>query len=274
MTSFQGATMSLRRIAAAGIGVTLLVTLAACTSKSGGTGALSGVPGASTSASAGASAPAPESPSPVPAVTVTVTPSAPTTTAPAKPAYPADYFAAILAAWKAHNTSYLTLLTSAATTAQLYGYGNINQTWHSLGTDGAMGTNYGTYYNNGGDQITLRSVNQETSAKHWHAASVENWDKMTFPTNPVAYVKRFVDGWIAGNKARMTLLSNATMTAQILAITPVPGTYTVGSAPGGGTAGHSHVEIKDPAASLDITLAVVSINPGAEHEIDNCDSGC
>jgi hypothetical protein len=266
--------MSIRRIAALGAGVALLAALTACSSVSGGTGALSGAPSASagpasSSAPGSGSTPSSGPSSPAPAVTVTVTP-----TAPATHAYPSDYFAAILAAWKAHDTSYLTLLTSASTAAQFYGFGNVNQTWHGLGGDGAMGTQYETYYNNAGDAITLRSSNQETSAKHWHAAGINNWDKMTFPTDSVAYVKRFVDAWITGNKARMTLLSSSAMTSQISAMTPPGTTYTAAPSPGGSSAGHDHVEVKDPGTSLDMTLAVVDLSPGAEHEIDGCDSGC
>jgi len=247
-----------RRIVAAGLSATLLVLMSACSS-SGGSG---GLAGAGTS-----SAPVATTPATTPGSTTRPT------NAPASHSYPSNYFAAILAAWKAHDTAYLTLLTNASTATQLYGFGNINQTWTGTGSQGAAGSTYESFYNNAGDWLTLRSTNQDTTSKTWHAGSINNWDKMTFPSDANAYVKRFVDAWINGNVARMSLLSNATMAAQFTAMSTKPdSSYTTSSH--GAAAGHSYYEVKDPSISLDITLQVANQFVGAEHAIENCYSGC
>ncbi len=254
--------MSFRHFAVVGVGVALVVSLAGCTSKAGGgSGALSG--GASPSAAVSA----PASPAPVVTVTATVTP-----TAPATPAYPADYFAAILGAWKAHDTAYLTLLTDATTASKFFGFGNINQTWTGTGANGAAGSTYQSFFNNAGDWLTLRLVNQETSAKHWHAGSINAWDQMTFPNDPVVYVRHFVDAWINGNTARMKLLSSAALTSEFTGMSSKPDlSYT---ATGDGAAGHTYVEVKETSAGFDVTLEVLNMNVGKHNAIESCFSGC
>jgi hypothetical protein len=250
-----------RRIVAAGLSATLLVLMTACSSSGGGTG---GLAGAGTSSAPVATTPA----------TTPGTPSTtPPTNAPASHSYPTNYFAAILAAWKAHDTAYLTLLTNASTAAQIFGYGNINQTWTGTGSQGAAGSSYESFYNNAGDWLTLRSTNQDTTSKTWHAGSVNAWDKMTFPADANAYVKRFIDAWINGNVARMSLLSNSTMAAQFTGMSAKPdSSYTTSSH--GAASGHSYYEVKDPSISLDITLQLANQFVGSEHAIESCYSGC
>ncbi len=257
--------MSYRRVASLGVGVALVVALTGCgsTSAPGGAGGLAGSsPSASPVVTATATTPAP-----VVTVTATVTPTATGT-----PAYPSDYFAAILAAWKAHDTAYLTLLTNASTASQLYGFGNINQTWTGTGANGAAGSTYEQFFNTAGDWLTLRTTNQETSAKHWHAGGVSAWDQMTFPTDPATYVKHFVDAWINGNTARMKLLSSTSLTSQFTAMSTKPDfDYTTTT---DGAAGHTYVEVKEASAGIDFTLAVVNQTLGHEHAIESCYSGC
>jgi hypothetical protein len=246
-----------RRIAAAGVSVTLLALMAACTSSSGGSGGLAG-PSASSA----------------PAVTTPATPSptVPPTAAPTSHSYPSNYFAAILAAWKAHDTAYLTLLTSASTANQIYGFGNVNQTWTDTGTQGAMGTTYDGFYNNAGDWLILRITNQDIAAHKWHAGGVNQWDKMTFPSDATAYVKRFIDAWINGNRTRMALLSNQSLATQFTGMSSKPdASYTTSFE---GTAGHIYIGVKNPANSIDVTLVVLTQALGGEHAIESCYSGC
>ncbi len=254
----------LRTVALAGTCMALLVALSACASSgSGGSSALS--PGDSAGPSSSAAS------SPAPAVTVTQTVSA-TPTAPASHTYPSDYFAAILAAWKAHDQAYLALLTNDATATQIFGYGNINQTWHGTGSQGAMGSSYESFYNAAGDWIVLRVTNQELSAKQYHAGSVNQWDQMTFPTDAVTYAKHFIDALVNGNPARMTLLSSTTITAQFAGLAHKPDlNYTTSSQ---GAAGTTYVEIKETSIPFDVTIAVTNQTLGHQHAISACQMGC
>ena len=256
----------------------LAVTLGACANASG-SGSLTG---AGTSGQPGVGAPgAGSSATGLPATPIASTPAtgggsgsgSTTGGTPATHPYPSDYFGAILTAWNNHDTAYLTLLTSTATRNQLYGLGNINKHWTLVSSEGAMGSSYGSFYNAGGDWIVLRTINDATSQHQWHAGTVQTWDVMTFPHDATTYVKHFVDAWINGNQARMTLLANASITSTFMAMSNKPDfSYTTGTPDG--TAGHTHIEVTEPSLSIDFDLAVVNASIGLHHAIDACDLGC
>jgi hypothetical protein len=253
----------------------VLMALSACTaSTASGSGGLA-AGGASANPTAAPSVGGSASATATSAGTPTATP---TTQPPATHTYPSDYGAAILAAWKAHDTAYLTLLTTATIANQIYAFGDINQVWTSLdgtGGSGAAGTTYWEFYNNAGDYIRFRTGNVATGAHQWHAGSVDLWDQMTFPSDPELYVKRFVDGWIDGNVARMKLLSNDAITAQFNAITARPDlSYTVAEAPGGAAAGSQYFDVTETDPSFHVTIQVTSQFLGHEHAIASCQSGC
>ncbi|HEY1488284.1 MAG TPA: hypothetical protein VGF84_19405 [Micromonosporaceae bacterium] len=257
-------------IGAAAIGVILALALAACSSSStGGAGGLSAGSAGSAPASTG-----PSTGSGAPTVPATAPATPPASVAPSTHPYPSDYAGAILAAWKAHDTAYLTLLTNSTTATKLYGYGNINQVWTRSPGSGAAGHTYWQAYNQAGDWIVLRTPNLLPSQHQWHIGEVYTWDQMTFPNDPVQYVKRFVNGWLDGNVARMKLLSSTTLTTQIqgLSTQPEPGYFTVTDT--GGAAGHSYVEVKDATVSFDITLQLVNANVGHHNAIESCYAGC
>jgi hypothetical protein len=266
--SFVPSVRTRKYVAGMAVSAALALALAACTSSSvGGTGSLAnGAPSAGTSASA-------------PGAGASSTPAAPTThpttAAPTSHAYPSDYAGAILAAWKAHDTAYLTLLTSASTANQLYGFGDINQVWTRLAGSGAAGSTFWQCYNAAGDWIVFQTNNVSTGAHTWHAGHVSTWDQMTFPDDPNQYVKHFVDAWLNGNVARMKLLSSATVTAQFTSKSSKPDfSYTVAAAPGGGAAGSQYIEAKEADPAFDVTLQLISQFLGHEHAIAACQSGC
>ncbi|HEY2790772.1 MAG TPA: hypothetical protein VGJ28_00350 [Micromonosporaceae bacterium] len=244
------------------------IALSACSHSSSGSGGLAA--GSQPSASAAA----PSGPSGPPSAGPSTAPATPPSSAPASHAYPSDYAGAILAAWKAHDTAYLTQLTDATTATKLYGYGNINQTWTRMPGSGAAGHTYWAAYNQAGDWIVLRTLNLTTTSHQWHIGEVYTWDQMTFPSDPSQYVKRFIDAWLNGNTSRMQLLSSNTLTAHIQALSPrpEPGGYTVTDA--GGAAGHSYMEVKDATVSFDVTLQVVNQNLGHHNAIESCYAGC
>jgi hypothetical protein len=193
--------------------------------------------------------------------------------APPSRAYPSDYLRAILTAWGAHETSYLTLLTNNSTKNQLYGYGSLDQHWTLASGQGATGSSYASYFNRDGDWIVLRSVNAETAAHQWHAGSVETWSKISYPSDPTAYVKYYMDAYVDGNSARMTKLGNQTMTTHFTGLSSKPDSgYTVGTPDG--TAGHTHIEVTESSVSFDVIFRLVNADLGQSGAIEGCDSGC
>jgi hypothetical protein len=267
--SFVTGTRARQKAFAVAVCGAVLMALAACTnSSSGGSGGLvGGAPSVGLSAASGVGGSTPATP--------TAQPPAP---APASHAYPSDYGAAILAAWKAHDTAYLTLLTSATIANQIYGFGDINQVWTSLdGTEGsgASGSTYWEFYNAAGDFIRFKTSNAATGAHHWHTGTVDLWDQMTFPSDPDQYVKRFIDGWIDGNVARMKLLSSTAVTAQFNALPNKPDSlYTIAAAPGGGAAGNQYIAVSEADPAFAVTIQVASALLGHQHAIAGCQSGC
>jgi hypothetical protein len=249
---------------AASIGVGLVLVLGACGSSSGsGRGGLADA-GSSPSPSTTTSSP-----------TGATTPTATATTAPpATHTYPANYAGAIIKAWGDHDTSYLNLLTSSATTAQLYALGHPDQHWTSIDSEGAMGTSYATYTNKTGDLIVLRMGNEALSAKQWHAGAVQTWDPMKFPADATAYAKEFVDAWIAQNKTRMVRLSNQALADHFSSLTTPDSSYTIGAAPGGNAAGHTYLEVKDAASALDAVIVIANPGLGAAGAIEGCQPSC
>jgi hypothetical protein len=253
-----------RHIALIGGAVALAVILAGCGgSKPTGTGALSNT-------SASPSAAASGSPSTTPSATATVT-----GTAPAPAPYPSNYAQAILAAWKAKDTTRLALLTSSSIANHLINdLGSVDQHWVHIRDDGAMGSTYATYYNEKGDLLIIRMGNEALSQKKYHAGAIETYDKMAYPNDAKAYVKKFVDAWLDGNAARMRLLSSDSVTTHFLGLTMPDSDYTVGDGPDGGSAGHVEIEISEATVSLDQNVLVATPVLGGPHAIENCFPSC
>ncbi len=246
--------LRMRIVGSAVIALCVTAVLAGCAGRSpSGQGALSGVH---------------TSPSPTATAPTTTPPTTPTTAPPATPPYPSDYPAAILSAWAAHNATLLALLTSDHP-AILNIPGHPDQHWTAIGCDGAAGSNYCSYYNNNGDEITIRLGNEAIAEHHWHAGSLQFWDPMTYPTDATAYADTFVKAWIAGNKKRMQLLSTTSVTNHFLAIPPPDSDYHLTP---NGTAGHIYVEITH-SGGLDETIAIID-PPNGAHAIEDCFPTC
>ncbi|HEY7175741.1 MAG TPA: hypothetical protein VH442_12560, partial [Micromonosporaceae bacterium] len=121
----------------------LALSVAACNRAATGTGVLGAASNPSPGFGAVSGAPS--------TGTTTLAPTVPTTkaSATARP-YPSDYARAILTAWAARDTSYLTLLTGTATKTQLYGIGTIDQHWTLANSQGATGSSYSAFFNRDG----------------------------------------------------------------------------------------------------------------------------
>jgi hypothetical protein len=203
----------------------------------------------------------------------TASPSHQASPAPPSRVYPSDYARAILTAWGGHDTSYLTLLTNTSTKNQLYGYGSLDQHWTLASSQGATGSSYASFYNRDGDWIVLRSVNEQTAAHQWHAGSVETWSKISYPSDPTAYVKYYMDAYVDGNAGRMTKLGNQTMTTHFTGLSSKPDSgYTLGTPDS--TAGHTHIEVTESSVLFDVIFRVVNQDLGQAGAIEGCDSGC
>ncbi len=226
----------------------------------GASGGPSGVPSTPTSG--------PSTPSTTPA-----TPSTPATSAPATP-YPSDYAQAILSAWGSHDLVRLTLLMDAADATHLLTLGDPDRHWTAVPGGGTTGSTYAQFYNNNGDWLVLKLNDNDLLSKLFHAGRLNTWDPISYPNDATAYAKEFVDGWIDGNQARITKLSSSAVTSYFLTLTTPDSSYTAGPAPGGGTAGHQHIEIKDAGTSLDTTLTIADQSLGGAHAIEDCTPGC
>jgi hypothetical protein len=244
---------------------TLTMSLGACNHNATGTGQL----GAAANPSPGFGAVTGPPSAPASGGSASATPSA----TPSSRAYPSDYARAILTAWANHDTSYLTLLTSTSTKNQLYGIGSVDQHWTLANSQGATGSSYSSLFNKSGDFIVIRTINQQTAAHQWHAGSVQTWDKISYPSDPVAYVKYYMDAYLDGNTARMTKLGNQTMTTHFMGLASKPdSSYTVGTPDG--TAGHTHIEVTEASVSFDVIFRLANQNLGQANAIEGCDSGC
>jgi hypothetical protein len=241
-------------------GLAVAALLAGCTAKHvSGTGALNRT---------AATASPPATPTGGPTTSGTSTPSQ---TATPVAGYPSNYALAVLTAWRVRDTARLTQLTSSHDANYLLNtLGSTDQHWTHIRDDGAMGSTYATYYNTNGDSITIQLGNEALSAKQYHAAMIQNFDKMVYPTDASKYVHAFVDAWIFGNKQRMTLLSSAAITSHFLGLTLPDATYQVSMVPGGGAAGHVQFEIKESSVGLDQKVLVTDPLLGTPHAIENC----
>lgn len=197
----------------------------------------------------------------------TVTPSTPST--PATHTYPSDYPLAVLTAWGARDHAYLALLTSTSAANLMFGWGNINTHWTYATSEGAAGSDYTSYFNNGGDYITIRTANPMTSQHQWHAATIQTWDQMKFPAGPTDYAKELVSGWMTGNRARMDYLGTSALTIQLQGMTPPGPSYTATY-----NATTKEVEIQDPSTSTDISFIVDPTKLSHHNAITGCDIGC
>ncbi|HEY7176330.1 MAG TPA: hypothetical protein VH442_15550 [Micromonosporaceae bacterium] len=242
----------------------LALSVAACNHAATGTGVLGAA--SNPSPGFGAVSGAPSSG----ATTPTATPTK--TGATARP-YPSDYARAILTAWSAHDTSYLTLLTGTSTKNQLYGIGTVDQHWTLANSQGASGSSYSAFFNRDGDWLVLRTINAQTAAHQWHAGSVQTWDKISYPTDATAYVTYYMNAYIDGNTARMTKLGTQTMTTHFVGLASKPDSgYALGAAEG--TAGHTHIEVTEASVSFDVTFRLANQTLGQAGAIEGCDSGC
>jgi hypothetical protein len=246
------------------VGGLLLASTSACQQAGSGPTPTS-APTAAQSATVG-QASLSSAPSSAPPTTVTVTATT--------PAYPSDYARAVLDAWSAHDSTMLALLVSDPTQ---FGPPSIpgrpDQHWTRILCEGAMGSGYCNYYNYDGDEIIIRTSNQMTAAHQWHAASLQSWNPITFPSSEKDYADEFIHAWIDGNLAREQLLSTTPVISYFATLAKIDYSYTVTVCTP--SPGRSYFNFYRPPSFTE-TLRVINWGtvPDPRHHVEGVLPGC
>jgi hypothetical protein len=206
----------------------------------------------------------------------TVTPSASATAA--APAYPTDageYAKAAVAAWAARDIGRLDQLE--VQDGELHTLYSCNGCYdvHFVLIDcqGAAGSSYCLFFNNVGDSLRLRLVNQFLGQPR-AIGTGSIWDPITFPSDDKAYAQEALDAWQAGNDNRLKLLTQGQLTsAQVTALGPDhSGQWTYNPAFGGGamgTIGFTWTDVHGHQLSFLFTNgpAAPTTGPNSQHRI-------
>lgn len=120
-----------------------------------------------------------------------------------------DPSAAVLKAWLCGDSATVSAKSASTAVTQLNAVPkDIDESWTYIFCEGAMGSSYCTYRNTPGSQLIFRSQNAPPNK-----VTEVQFDRTIYNTNPVAYVKHFVDAWIAGNVQRMQALATPAVVA-------------------------------------------------------------
>jgi len=178
--------------------------------------------------------------------------------------YPSDartYADAVLAAWKNGQQSRLADLSTATVVLQLQGTTGLDSNWSYVQCQGAAGSSFCQYFNNNGDAITIRVINQFLGQPH--AVSEVQLDITKYETTADAYVKAFIEAWRSINPKRMSVLANDNEQQYFMHYTP-PDTYSTCIHNTGG----SVVDVRVyNAAGLNYTISVSVPTLGHAHAI-------
>jgi hypothetical protein len=140
----------------------------------------------------------------------------PATTAPAAtyPTTAEDYAKAAVAAWAGRDLTRLDQLEvqdgELHTLYQCNGCYDIHFTL--INCQGAAGSSYCLFFNNVGDSLRLRLVNQFLGQPR-AIGNGSIWDPITFPSDDKAYAQEALDAWQAGNDNRLKLLTAGQLTS-------------------------------------------------------------
>jgi hypothetical protein len=176
----------------------------------------------------------------------TAAPTRPASTPPPAATYPnsaEDYAKAAVAAWSGRDLTRLDQLEVQD--------GELHTLYHCNGCydihftlvncEGAAGSSYCLFFNNVGDSLRLRLVNQFLGQPR-AIGNGSIWEPIMFPSDNKAYAQEALDAWQAGNDNRLKLLiANPPMTSvAITALGADPGAqWTFNSSSGAaGTTGY------------------------------------
>jgi len=234
----------------------LALALAGC-----GQGSGKGAPAESPSATAGLGTGATASANPSGAGTSPLPVGYPSTAGP--------YTQAALTAWVSGDTNRVDQLRDAgANIFATLSAGNYDKHFELRSCQGAAGSSYCVFYNNVGDELTLRVSDERLSQPH--AIMGGSLQPITFPTDPRAYAQECLDAWKAGNFARVSFLTTTDAKNHLNAINPAFRSTTWTFADSQGAAGSSYLAWRDPAGDRIIfrfNNPGVDPNEGPQHRI-------
>jgi hypothetical protein len=215
------------------VGLLAGLALAGCTGSGSPGGA---TPSPSLSPSPSPKTPQPASPSPAPRVLSTG----------GLPADAESYATAAVGAWAAGDIARLDQLRDpTATIFTTLSAGNYDKHFTLYACQGAAGSSVCTFYNEAGDELVLRLVNQLLGQPH--AVLDGQWHPITFPTDNQAYAQEALDAWIGHNDARVGLLCTGDAAAHLNAVAAGhrTGTWTFDHSEG--AAGSFYLTWRNPA---------------------------
>jgi hypothetical protein len=179
--------------------------------------------------------------------------------------YPRDYHGAVMDAWVARDASRLALLTSDPEEFLAIDR-HRDQQWSRRLCDGAMGGLYCAFENRDGDVIVIRVDSAELSQHRWHAARLQIWDPIRFPTGAKAYADAFLHAWIDGYPTRMSRLAVPGVVAHFNGLQKADYTYSISTE---GAAGHTYAHVTSPAGfDQTITLLNDKVSRGLPRAVD------
>jgi hypothetical protein len=124
------------------------------------------------------------------------------------PSSAGPYTQAAVNAWVNGDTARLDQLRDPATTIfATLSAGDYDKHFAVRSCQGAAGSSYCVFYNNVGDELTLKVSNEKLG--HPHALNDGQFSPITFPTNMQSYAQECLDAWKAGNTARVSFLTTA-----------------------------------------------------------------
>ena len=140
--------------------------------------------------------------------------------APPAPSYPSDageYSRAAVSAWLAGDNGRLDQLRDPANMLfHSVGLGDYDRHYTFQWCQGAAGSSYCMFYNAVGDELRLHLSNPRLGGRH--AIVDGEFHPLTFPPDMQAYAQECLDGWKAGNTARVGFLTTADALAHLNAI--------------------------------------------------------
>jgi hypothetical protein len=197
--------------------------------------------------SSGGTNPSPSA-TPSPAASPTASPS-PAPHAVSTAGFPADaesYTTAAVGAWVAGDTGRLDQLRDAnAGIFSTLSSGNYDKHFTLYLCQGAAGSTFCTFYNNAGDELVLRVVNQLLGQPH--AVLDGQLRAITFPTDNQAYAQEALDAWLAHDDARIGLLCTGDAAAHLNAVAATHRTEAWTFDHAEGAAGSFYLTWRNPA---------------------------
>lgn len=201
--------------------------------------------------------------------TASANPSGAGTSSVGYPSTAGPYAQAALTAWAGGDTNRVDQLRDAgANIFATLSAGNYDKQFALRSCQVAGGSSYCIFYNDAGDELTLRVSNERLGQPH--AIMDGSFQPITFPTDMQAYAQECLDAWKAGNFARISLLTTTDARNHLNAINPAFRSTSWTFVDSQGAAGSSYLAWRDPAGDRIVFRFYnpgVDPNEGPQHRI-------